>query len=72
MLFLIFFLISQVCQIIYSFIDIDKKSKNKLRIIISEGIALIILSLFFGLLFIKKIEKIKIFILYFSWVILFN
>ena len=59
MYFLIFFLISQLCQIIYSFIDIDKKSKYKLRIIISEGIALIILSLFFGLLFIKKIEKIK-------------
>ena len=72
MYFLIFFLISQLCQIIYSFIDIDKKSKYKLRIIISEGIALIILSLFFGLLFIKKNRENKIFILSFSWIILFN
>jgi len=72
MLFLIFFLISQVCQIIYSFIDIDKKSKYKLRIIISEGIAFLILSLFFGLLFIKKNRENKIFILSFSWIIFFN
>ena len=72
MYFLIFFLISQLCQVIYSFIDIDKKSKYKLRIIISEGIALIILLLFFGLLFIKKNRENKIFILSFSWVILFN
>ena len=72
MYFLIFFLISQLCQVIYSFIDIDKKSKYKLRIIISEGIALIILLLFFGLLFIKKNRENKIFILFFSWVILFN
>ena len=71
-MYFLIFLINQLCQVIYSFIDIDKKSKYKLRIIISEGIAFIILSLFFGLLFIKKNRENKIFILSFSWIIFFN
>ena len=69
--FLFLFLFCQLSQILFSFIDLDKKNKYKKRTIISECITLAILSLFIVLLFVKKNREKKTFILFFSWIIFF-
>ena len=64
--FLFLFLFCQLSQILFSFIDLDKKNKYKKRTIISEFITLAILSLFVVLLFVKKNgEKKNIYIIFF-------
>ena len=70
--FLFLFLFCQLSQMLFSFIDLDKKNKYKKRTIISECITLAILSLFIVLLFVKKNREKKTFILFFSWIIFFD